>query len=78
MKPCVMVVVLVVLGLGTTASNNVQKLGSSSTQFGLDLYKELTKDPSMKNIFISPVSISLALSMVLLGARGEERVRACV
>ena len=51
--------------------SDVQKLGTSSTEFGLNLYNELRNDTSVKNMFFSPVSISLALSMVLLGAKGK-------
>ena len=50
--------------------SDVQKLGTSSTEFGLNLYNELRKDTSVKNIFLSPASISLVLSMLLLGAKG--------
>ena len=52
-------------------SDDVQKLGTSSTEFGLNLYNELRNDTSVKNMFFSPASISLALSMVLLGAKGK-------
>ena len=55
----------------TASISDVQKLGTSSTEFGLNLYNELRKDTSVKNMFLSPSSISLALSMVLLGAKGE-------
>ena len=54
----------------TASISDVQKLGTSSTEFGLNLYNELRKDTSLTNIFLSPASISLALSMVLLGAKG--------
>ena len=49
----------------------VQKLGTSTTEFGLNLYNELRKDTSVKNMFFSPTSLSLGLSMVLLGAKGN-------
>ncbi len=40
-------------------------------EFGLELYQKLkNKD---KNLFFSPYSISIALSMVCAGARGETR-----
>ena len=57
--------------LASAASiSDVQKLRTSSTEFGLNIYNELRKDTSVTNIFLSPASISLALSMVLLGAKG--------
>ena len=75
MQSITILVLLVFLSCDTassaTSSTGVTKIGISSTQFGLDLYTEILKDPSMKNVFISPVSISLALSMVLLGAKGR-------
>ena len=71
---CVAVVVSLITNHPAAASvtnSDVQKLGSSSTQFGLNLYNELRKDSSVNNLFISPTSISIALSMVLLGAKGK-------
>ncbi len=53
-----------------SANKNAQKIGESSTGFGLDLYKELIKDSAVQDLFISPASIMAAMSMTLLGARG--------
>jgi serpin B len=41
------------------------------TEFALDLYRELVADEPEANLFLSPYSISLALSMTLPGARGQ-------
>ncbi|KAH1176610.1 hypothetical protein KIL84_010312, partial [Mauremys mutica] len=46
-------------------------ISQAITEMGLDLYKELNKNAANKNIFISPMSISTGLVMVLLGARGN-------
>ena len=54
-----------------SANQNAHKIGESSTEFGLDLYKELIKDTAVQNLFMSPVSIMAAMSMTLLGARGR-------
>ncbi|XP_053101900.1 serpin B4-like [Hemicordylus capensis] len=41
------------------------------SEFGWDLFKEISKDGAQKNIFLSPFSISAALAMVAYGARGN-------
>ncbi|XP_054841338.1 serpin B3-like [Eublepharis macularius] len=43
----------------------------ANTQFGVNLFKQLAKENSTKNVFFSPLSISAALAMVLLGAKHE-------
>lgn len=42
----------------------------ANTTFALDLLKKLGEDSS-RNVFLSPLSISSALAMVYLGARGN-------
>ena len=44
---------------------------TANTQFGFDLFNELRTIEQNKNIFISPLSISIALAMTLNGASGE-------
>ncbi|MDE0685213.1 MAG: serpin family protein [Candidatus Poribacteria bacterium] len=44
---------------------------TANTQFGFDLFNEIHKIEQDKNIFISPLSISIALAMTLNGASGE-------
>uniref|UniRef100_A0A8C4VUV3 Serpin family B member 11 n=1 Tax=Gopherus evgoodei TaxID=1825980 RepID=A0A8C4VUV3_9SAUR len=46
-------------------------ISQAITEMGVDLYNELNKNAANKNIFISPMSISTGLVMVLLGARGN-------
>ncbi|XP_033848847.3 serpin B6-like isoform X1 [Acipenser ruthenus] len=46
-------------------------LASANTNFALDLFKKLSNDRKAENIFYSPLSISSALAMVYLGARGN-------
>ena len=43
----------------------------ANTQFGFNLFDEIRKTEQDKNIFISPLSVSLALAMTLNGAAGE-------
>uniref|UniRef100_A0A8D0BHP4 Serpin domain-containing protein n=1 Tax=Salvator merianae TaxID=96440 RepID=A0A8D0BHP4_SALMN len=50
-------------------------LPKAITAFGLDLYKKLNTDDTCKNTFFSPLSISVALSMVLLGTKGGSKTQ---
>ncbi|XP_059965922.1 leukocyte elastase inhibitor-like isoform X1 [Mesoplodon densirostris] len=49
----------------------MEHLSAANTRFALDLFRALNKSDPDGNIFISPFSISSALAMVLLGARGN-------
>ncbi|XP_033855772.2 serpin B6-like isoform X2 [Acipenser ruthenus] len=49
----------------------MESLASANTSFALDLFKKLSNDRKAENIFYSPLSISSALAMVYLGARGN-------
>ena len=44
---------------------------SANTRFGFDLFNELRQTEPDKNIFISPLSVSIALAMTLNGASSE-------
>lgn len=44
---------------------------TANTQFGFNLFDEIRKTEQDKNIFISPLSISIALAMTLNGASSE-------
>ena len=44
---------------------------SANTRFGFDLFNEIRQTEQDKNIFISPLSVSIALAMALNGAAGE-------
>ena len=48
-----------------------KKVISSSNKFGLNLFNEINQTDKEKNVFISPLSISLALGMTMNGASGE-------
>ncbi|XP_018603721.1 serpin peptidase inhibitor, clade F (alpha-2 antiplasmin, pigment epithelium derived factor), member 2b [Scleropages formosus] len=45
-----------------------QALGDAVMKFGLQLLKNLKKDPDEPNVIVSPLSVSLALSQLALGA----------
>lgn len=49
----------------------MEQLSSANTLFALELFHSLSENSSTRNIFISPFSISSALAMVFLGARGN-------
>ncbi|GLD55024.1 leukocyte elastase inhibitor-like protein [Lates japonicus] len=46
-------------------------LSKANTTFCLDLFRKLSDDNKTANVFFSPFSISSALAMVMLGARGN-------
>jgi serpin B len=51
-----------------------KRLVQSDNQFGLKLFKEINQqEAATKNIFISPLSVSMALGMTLNGANGETK-----
>lgn len=47
-----------------------QKIASSSEIFGFKLFKKISSFQKDSNIFISPISVSMALGMILNGANG--------
>ncbi|KAK7158326.1 hypothetical protein R3I93_009516 [Phoxinus phoxinus] len=49
----------------------MEHLSAANTQFSLDLFKKISGGSVSGNVFYSPVSISSALAMVSLGARGN-------
>ncbi|XP_032078401.1 leukocyte elastase inhibitor-like [Thamnophis elegans] len=49
----------------------MESLSTANTTFALDLFKQLCAQEPTKNLFFSPLSISSALLMVLLGAKGN-------
>ena len=49
-----------------------QRLSAANTKFALDVYKRHTSATDV-NIFMSPLSISVALAMTYVGARGATK-----
>ncbi|CAM4696637.1 unnamed protein product [Leuciscus chuanchicus] len=49
----------------------MEPLTAANTQFSLNLFKKISGGNASGNVFYSPVSISSALAMVSLGARGN-------
>jgi serpin B len=63
-----------VYALSDEKANSVDKsLVSSNTKFALSIFKELSIEDANRNVFISPLSISIALSMTFNGAEGTTR-----
>ncbi|XP_078487743.1 leukocyte elastase inhibitor-like [Ciona intestinalis] len=52
-------------------SEHVAKLSEANIEFTLNLYKNLIEGDPMKNVMFSPVSITTALAMTHLGAKGN-------
>ncbi|MFQ5824740.1 MAG: serpin family protein, partial [bacterium] len=50
-----------------------KSLVESDNKFGFKLFKEIIKEEKDKNVFISPLSVSMALGMTLNGANGETK-----
>uniref|UniRef100_H2Z1K4 Serpin domain-containing protein n=1 Tax=Ciona savignyi TaxID=51511 RepID=H2Z1K4_CIOSA len=69
----VLVSVLIVGGKANTlqTTEHVAKLSEANIEFSLNLYKQLIVESNMKNVMFSPVSISAALAMTNLGAKGK-------
>ena len=55
--------------LSSPPSADLLALGEANTRFALDVYSKLKGEPG--NLFFSPYSISTALAMTAVGARGE-------
>ncbi|XP_060470018.1 serpin B11 isoform X2 [Panthera onca] len=54
-----------------SAWHKMDPLSTANVDFCLDVFKELNRHNVGENIFFSPLSLLYALSMVLLGARGN-------
>jgi len=50
-----------------------KRIVSSGNSFGLDLFKQVNADQAGQNVFISPLSVSMALGMTLNGANAATR-----
>ncbi|XP_052473820.1 leukocyte elastase inhibitor isoform X5 [Carassius gibelio] len=49
----------------------MERLSAANTQFSLNLFKKISGGNASGNVFYSPISISSALAMVSLGAKGN-------
>src|SRR5262247_3455071 len=55
---------------GATMNSN---LAAASNAFGFDLFQQLRRQAANKNVFFSPLSVTVALAMTYNGAAGETK-----
>ncbi len=65
------IILLVKLLLFLAQLVKMEPLSAANTQFSLDLFKKISEGNASGNVFYSPISISSALAMVSLGAKGN-------
>ncbi len=65
------IILLFKLLLFLTQLVKMETLPAANTQFSLDLFKKISGGNAKGNVFYSPISISSALAMVSLGAKGN-------
>ncbi|XP_012679175.2 leukocyte elastase inhibitor-like [Clupea harengus] len=53
----------------------MESLAAANSNFSLELFKKITETNKTGNVFYSPLSISSALAMVCLGAKGNTEVQ---
>ena len=85
MKKIISIIVcLAVISVTVTGCQNIfsqqydieeinNKVIAGNTQFAFDIFKQLNKEDEDKSVFISPLSISTALSMTYQGAGGNTK-----
>src|SRR5215475_8049628 len=56
---------------GETMRNST--LAVANNEFGFDLFQQLKRQAASKNVFFSPLSVTLALAMTYNGAEGETK-----
>ena len=67
-----LLLLLLATSLGNSDSvSNTDRVAKASNDFALHLYQTHAANSGKNNIFFSPISISTALAMTLLGARGN-------
>ncbi|RXN16459.1 leukocyte elastase inhibitor-like protein [Labeo rohita] len=71
MSPNNNLVVLKVIHKAFVELVKMEPLPATNTQFSLNLFKKINERDASKNVFYSPLSISSALAMVSLGAKGN-------
>lgn len=56
---------------GITKTDEYDNIIRANKDFAFDIFKSITNDEKDKNVFISPISLTFALSMVYNGAGGQ-------
>lgn len=62
------ILVIITFFIQTALAQNTAELVNGNTAFAIDLYKQLAKSNSNKNLFFSPYSISEAVALTYAGA----------
>ncbi|MDR3792436.1 MAG: serpin family protein [Terracidiphilus sp.] len=57
------------------AKANLEKVAAANNRFAVELYRTVGKENTGKNVFLSPASVSTALSMTYEGAAGKTRTQ---
>src|SRR5690625_4861199 len=58
-------------GIVRALDESQKALSEAGTEFSYQIFHELTREVEDENIFVSPLSISIAFAMLLNGAEGE-------
>lgn len=64
---------LLAIWLFLDAVNSQDNLSKANNAFTVDLYKKIRDANNGKNLFFSPISISIAFGMISLGAKGNTK-----
>jgi serine protease inhibitor len=57
----------------SNSANMKSNLAAASNAFGFDLFQQLRRQEANKNVFFSPLSVTVALAMTYNGAAGETK-----
>jgi serine protease inhibitor len=57
----------------SNSANMKSNLAAASNAFGFDLFQQLRRQDANKNVFFSPLSVTVALAMTYNGAAGETK-----
>jgi serine protease inhibitor len=57
----------------SNSANMNSNLAAASNAFGFDLFQQLRRQDASKNVFFSPLSVTVALAMTYNGAAGETK-----
>ncbi|XP_076307107.1 leukocyte elastase inhibitor-like [Tachypleus tridentatus] len=56
---------------GTRLTFGMKKVASATNQFGIDMFRTMTRSHNLTSMAFSPLSVSTALAAIMLGSRGE-------
>ncbi|XP_013782604.1 leukocyte elastase inhibitor-like [Limulus polyphemus] len=56
---------------GNKLTFGMKKVASATNQFGIDMFRTMTRSHNLTSMAFSPLSVSTALAAIMLGSRGE-------